>query len=93
LATPHIGILSKPDFFAENLKSKLENYILKFNGKVRLIRNAERQGLIRTRVRGAVESRGEVVVFLDAHCEVGTNWLPPLLGPIYHNRFEHPGKF
>jgi polypeptide N-acetylgalactosaminyltransferase len=70
----------------------LDNYILKFNGKVRLIRNAERQGLIRTRVRGAEESRGEVVVFLDAHCEVGTNWLPPLLGPIYHNRFEHPGK-
>ncbi|XP_065342974.1 N-acetylgalactosaminyltransferase 7 isoform X1 [Cloeon dipterum] len=70
----------------QNLKDKLETYIKKFNGKVRLIRNPERQGLIRTRVRGAEEARGEVVIFLDAHCEVGTNWIPPLLAPIYYNR-------
>ncbi|EEB16066.1 UDP-GalNAc:polypeptide N-acetylgalactosaminyltransferase, putative [Pediculus humanus corporis] len=69
----------------ENLK-ELDDYILRFNGKVRLIRNSERQGLIRTRSRGAVEARGEVIVFLDAHCEVNKNWLPPLLAPIYYDR-------
>ncbi|CAG9857325.1 unnamed protein product [Phyllotreta striolata] len=66
----------------ESLKGKLEDYIGRFDGKVRLIRNNQREGLIRTRSRGAKEAVGEVIVFLDAHCEVNTNWLPPLLAPI-----------
>ena len=70
------------------MKRKLDDFILKYDGKVRLIRNKEREGLIRTRPRGAEEARGEVVLFLDAHCEVGLNWLPPLLYPIYLDRFE-----
>lgn len=69
-----------------NLKGKLDKYIEKFNGKVRIIRNKEREGLIRTRSRGAKEATGEVIVYLDAHCEVNTNWLPPLLAPIYRDR-------
>nr|CAI5844139.1 unnamed protein product [Callosobruchus analis] len=71
----------KPD-----LKDKLETYIEQFNGRVRLIRNSEREGLIRTRSRGAQEAKGDVIVFLDAHCEVNKNWLPPLLAPIYLDR-------
>lgn len=56
------------------------------SGKVRLVRNNERQGLIRSRTRGAEVSTGDVIVFLDAHCEVNQDWLPPLLAPIANNR-------
>lgn len=69
----------------DNLKGPLEDYIRRFDGKVRLIRNAQREGLIRTRTLGAEKARGEVILFLDAHCEVGHDWLPPLISPIYQN--------
>ena len=70
----------------QDLGQGLMNYIKIFRGMVRLIRNDERQGLIRSRNRGAEEARGVVVVFLDAHCEVNTNWLPPLLAPIVEDK-------
>lgn len=72
----------------ENLKDELEAYIAQNfpKGLVRLLRNQQREGLIRSRSYGAEQSRGDVVLFLDAHCEVGLNWLPPLLAPIRANR-------
>ncbi|XP_017484344.1 PREDICTED: N-acetylgalactosaminyltransferase 7-like [Rhagoletis zephyria] len=69
----------------EPLKAQLDDYIMEHFGKVRVVRNQERSGLIRSRARGAKEALGEVVVFLDAHCEVNLNWLVPLLAPIAVN--------
>ena len=69
----------------EHLGKPLENYIKRWNGVVKLFRNEERKGLILSKNKGARLAKGEVLVFLDAHCEVGLNWLPPLLTPISRN--------
>ena len=71
----------------EHLHEKLDEELTKpYYAKVKLVRNKEREGLIRSRNNGAVAATGDVVVFLDAHCEVGYNWLPPLLAPIHEDR-------
>ena len=57
-----------------------------YNGIIRLFRNQEREGLIRSRNIGAQNVSSEVVVFLDSHVEVGYNWLPPLLAPIHADK-------
>lgn len=64
----------------EHLKAPLDTYVAKYLPKVKIIRLPLRTGLIKARSVGARAATGDVLLFLDAHCEANVNWLPPLLG-------------
>lgn len=62
------------------LKDKLDLYVAKHLPKVKIVRLAQRSGLILARLAGAKIATADVLIFLDSHTEANTNWLPPLLG-------------
>ncbi|KAJ1358403.1 putative N-acetylgalactosaminyltransferase 9 [Parelaphostrongylus tenuis] len=70
----------------DELKEPLENHIRRFNGIVRIVRKSVRHGLIRAKLAGAREATGDVIVFLDSHCEATTGWLEPLVQRISEKR-------
>lgn len=83
----HEIILVDDDSDFDDLKGELDEYIQKYlPGKIKVIRNPKREGLIRGRMIGAAHATGEVLVFLDSHCEVNVLWLQPLLAAIREDR-------
>lgn len=52
---------------------------------VKLIHLPKRLGLIKARLKGAREASGDVLLFLDSHCEATDLWLEPLVQRIKEN--------
>ena len=47
-----------------------------------MVTTPKQEGLIRAKMFAARLAVGEVLVFLDSHCEVNVDWLQPLLARI-----------
>uniref|UniRef100_A0A8R1U0S2 Glyco_trans_2-like domain-containing protein n=1 Tax=Onchocerca volvulus TaxID=6282 RepID=A0A8R1U0S2_ONCVO len=68
------------------------NHIINYGNHVRwpmekiiTRRSNERLGLIKAKVYASRMARGDVLIFLDSHCEVTPLWIEPLLLPIQEN--------
>lgn len=70
----------------DHLGRKLEDYVKKLPVPVYVLRTEKRSGLIRARLLGAKHVTGQVITFLDAHCECTEGWLEPLLARIVQDR-------
>ncbi|XP_065559297.1 polypeptide N-acetylgalactosaminyltransferase 3-like isoform X5 [Artemia franciscana] len=64
------------------LGAPLEEHLLKLSIPVRVLRSRDRIGLIKARLIGAKNATGDVLTFLDAHCETTPGWLEPLLSRV-----------
>ena len=69
----------------DELFEPLERHIANYP-KIRLVRTKDRGGLVKARLYSSREARGEVLLYLDAHCEPTPGWLEPLLEPIAKDR-------
>ena len=67
------------------LKKPLDDELLKLSVPAKVVHSKERVGLIKARLLGAKVATGEILTFLDAHCECTQGWLEPLLNRIKEN--------
>jgi hypothetical protein len=75
------------------LGQPLDDFVKTLPVPVKIFRNKERMGLMRSRLVGAEAATGDTMTFLDAHIECTDGWLPPLLTEIKHNRYTFMGYF
>ncbi|XP_046753760.1 polypeptide N-acetylgalactosaminyltransferase 3-like isoform X2 [Diprion similis] len=70
----------------EFLATPLDEYVRNLEVPTKVLRSGKRIGLVNARLLGAEDATGEVLTFLDAHCECTVGWLEPLLDTVAQNR-------
>ena len=78
-ASDHANLSDKIDAFLRGITPSMKT-------NIKLIKLSNRSGLIRARLAGVDEADGDVLIFLDSHCECMTGWLEPLLHRISQDR-------
>ncbi|CAK9812671.1 Polypeptide N-acetylgalactosaminyltransferase 3 [Anthophora quadrimaculata] len=68
------------------LKDALDEHLRSLEVPTKVLRSKKRIGLVNARLLGANDAKGEVLTFLDAHCECTVGWLEPLLEAVAKNR-------
>ncbi|CAF4750698.1 unnamed protein product, partial [Rotaria magnacalcarata] len=68
------------------LKDPLEAFSKSLPVPVQILRNTDRLGLMKSRLRGAEIATGETLTFLDAHVECSAGWLEYLLYEVKKDR-------
>ncbi|KAJ8704727.1 hypothetical protein PYW07_011915 [Mythimna separata] len=81
IVVPIIDVIEANNFYYSVLDPSIFQAFVLFHGKQLLL-----QGLMLARLKGARTARGDVLIFLDAHCEGGTDWMRPLLERVKHKR-------
>lgn len=83
---PHVCRLIPLRSISEFLKKSLDDYVAKLPVHTKVLRMHRREGLITARLLGAEHATGQVMTFLDAHCECSIGWLEPLLARVKEDR-------
>ncbi|XP_053986861.1 polypeptide N-acetylgalactosaminyltransferase 1-like [Hylaeus volcanicus] len=79
-------ILVDDDSDRDFLRDPLDEHVRSLQVPTKVLRSRKRIGLVNARLLGANDAKGEVLTFLDAHCECTVGWLEPLLEAIAKNR-------
>lgn len=66
-------------FISDGNKDSKEKELTAMSDKVKVFSFPERQGLILAKMKGVEIAKAPVLVFMEAHCIVNREWLPPLL--------------
>lgn len=77
---------SNRTFLGKSLEYYMKNLASIRGVDIRVIRSVERIGLIRARLLGVEQAHGQVLTFIDGHCEATQGWLEPLLEQVKLDR-------